>query len=271
MHGYFKRLTELLSAMSTIASVYGRGSRTRLWFRMIMAVLQPRLPRTLRATQKLDLVLEGKPFSLWVSDRTGLAAFEEVFIRGEYAVPNIPPPRTVVDAGANIGVASVYFCMRYPSARLYAVEPDADVCETLRQNLSAFPNATAHQCALSDVDGAVDFHVHPTSSIASSLQTRVSGERIVSVPSKKLDTFMREERIPSLDLLKFDVEGAEDRLLRSIKDLRCVRSYVGEIHPDLMQTSSEDIKALFVGFSVKMESISSKRFVLTATAKVLRH
>lgn len=268
---YFSRLIALFRVMRTIASVYGRGSKMLLWFKMIMTVLQPRLPRTMRSAQRLDLVLQGKPFSLWMRDRTSLAAFEEVFIHGEYLVADIPQPRTILDAGANIGVASVYFCVRYPEARLYAVEPDADVCMTLRQNLAAFPNATAYQCALADVDGAVDFHVHPTSSIASSLQSRVLGERIVSVPSKTLDTFMREEGIPSLDLFKFDVEGAEDRLLRSIKDRHSVRCYVGEIHPDLMSTSPEDIVALFAGFSVKTESISSKRFVLTATSKMLRH
>jgi FkbM family methyltransferase len=265
---YLKRLGTLLRVKQRITTVYGRGSKTLLWLRMIMIVLQPRLPRALRVPQRLDLMLDGKPFSIWMEDRTGLAAFEEVFIRGEYALADIPEPRVVVDAGANIGVASVYFCLRYPGAQLYAVEPDPGVCKTLQKNLAAFPHASVHQCALSDVDGAVDLHVHPTSSIASSLSARVYGDRVVSVSSRTLDTFRNEHGIGTIDLLKFDIEGAEDRMLRSIKDLSAVRFYVGEIHPDLVNSSLEDIIALFKEFAVTVEPIGSKRFLLTAKIKV---
>ncbi|HXK38571.1 MAG TPA: FkbM family methyltransferase, partial [Candidatus Paceibacterota bacterium] len=183
MKGVLQRLKELFSAMRKISSVYGRGPRALLWFRMILTIIQPRLPRAMRRAQRLDLQLQGKSFSIWMQDRTSLAAFEEIFIRGEYSVPDIPQSRIIMDVGANIGVASVYFCVRYPGVRLYSIEPDPDVCTVLRKNLAAYPNASVHQCALSDIDGAIDFHIHPTSSIASSLQSRVSGEKIVPVPS----------------------------------------------------------------------------------------
>lgn len=267
MNGSVKRLRELFSAMRKIASVYGRGSRGRLWFRMIWTVMQPRLPRMMRHPQRLDLAIAGKPFSLWMTDRTGLAAFEEVFIHGEYSVPNISAPRVIVDAGANIGVASVYFCVRYPGARVYAIEPDPDVCTVLRKNLAAFPNASVRECALSDIDGTIDFHIHPTSSIASSLQSRAAGERILAVPSRKLDTFMKEQGMGAIDILKFDIEGAEEQLLRSIKDRRAVYCYVGEIHPDLMQATLNDIKAFFTGFRVETLPLGTKRFLLTAIRK----
>ena len=263
---YFKRLVELFRVMHTISAVYCPGSKIPLWFSMFMLVLQPRLPRSLRTPQKLGLSFEGKPFDLWMEDRTGIAAFEEVFIRGEYAV-DIPPPRTIIDAGANIGIASIYFCLRYPSARVYAVEPNPDVLETLKKNLKVFPRASVHQCAFTDKDGTIDLHIHPTSSIASSLSARTKGGRIVSVPSRTFDTFRNEQGIGTVDLFKFDIEGAEDRMLRSIKDKNVVRCYVGEIHPDLMSTSVEEIAALFKGFMVTTEPIGSKRYLLRAIAR----
>jgi FkbM family methyltransferase len=266
MQGSLKRLRELFSAMREIASVYGRGSRTLLWYRMILAVVQPRLPSKMRNPQKLDLSMDGKPFSIWMLDRTGIAAFEEVFIHKEYSVPNVSAPRVVIDAGANIGVASVYFCVKYPEARIYAIEPDAEICKILQRNLLAYPNASAHECALSDIEGKIDFHIHPTSSIASSLQSRVSGEQITSVQSKTLDTFMKDENIHAVDLLKFDIEGAEERMLRAIKDHNVVNCYVGEIHPDLMEMSIEGIKKHFTGFRVRTVPIGKKRFLITATS-----
>lgn len=260
---YFKRLNSLVYVMRVIVRDYGRGSKVLLWFKLIMTVLLPRLPRGMRTPQRLDLAQDGKPFSVWMEDRTGLAAFEEVFIRGEYAV-DIPPPHTIVDAGANIGVASVYFCLRYPSARVYAVEPNPDVLETLKRNLKAFPHASVHQCAFTDKDGTIELHVHPTSSIASSLSARTKGEHIVSVPSRTFDTFRSEQGIDTVDLCKFDIEGAEDKMLRSIKDRKVASCYVGEIHPDLMSTSVEEIVALFSGFTVNVQPVGSKRFVITA-------
>ena len=83
---YFKRLTALFRVMHTISAVYCPGSKILLWSKMVLTVLQPRLPRSLRTQQKLELSFEGKSFGLWMEDRTGLAAFEEVFIRGEYSV-----------------------------------------------------------------------------------------------------------------------------------------------------------------------------------------
>src|SRR5437588_7740528 len=46
-------------------------------------------------------------------------------------------PQTIVDLGANIGLASLYFAERFRSARIIAVEPFAPNVELLRQNLSA--------------------------------------------------------------------------------------------------------------------------------------
>lgn len=260
---YLARLFSLLRLMQRITADYGRGSRILLWFRMFMTIVQPRLPGSLRSAQKLQLSFEGKPFDLWMEDRTGLAAFEEVFVRGEYKA-DIPQARTIIDAGANIGVASVYLLLRYPDARLYAVEPNPSLIPTLRKNLDAFPRASVHECALSDIDGTVELHIHPSSSIASSLVARARGERIVRVISRTFDTFCNEQGIEGIGLLKFDIEGAEDKLLRAIHDLKKVRCYVGEIHPDLMDTSVEEIKSLFSGFSVTLEPIGSKRYVLTA-------
>ncbi len=40
--------------------------------------------------------------------------------------------------------------------------------------------------------------------------------------------------VPRIDLLKFDVEGAEDLLFQDPAILECIDAFVGEIHPDLM-------------------------------------
>jgi FkbM family methyltransferase len=44
----------------------------------------------------------------------------------------------IIDAGANIGLATVWFAQRFPRARVLAVEPDAENFRLLKMNTAAF-------------------------------------------------------------------------------------------------------------------------------------
>lgn len=53
-----------------------------------------------------------------------VSAFVQVFADGEYDFSTERPPTAVLDGGANVGCAAVYFAHRWPAARIVAVEPD---------------------------------------------------------------------------------------------------------------------------------------------------
>src|ERR1700730_14782321 len=46
------------------------------------------------------------------------STYAEVLVRGEYAFDLPFFPRTIVDAGANIGMASIYIPYKYPQAKI---------------------------------------------------------------------------------------------------------------------------------------------------------
>ena len=48
-------------------------------------------------------------------------------------VPFVSGVKTVVDIGANVGAASVYFAMAYPDAQVYAFEPGSDPLSLLQK------------------------------------------------------------------------------------------------------------------------------------------
>ena len=56
---------------------------------------------------------------------TDVACFEKVFISKEYSSPFEYSPQVIVDAGANVGMATLYFASRYPTARILAIEPES--------------------------------------------------------------------------------------------------------------------------------------------------
>jgi tRNA G46 methylase TrmB len=76
---------------------------------------------------------------------TDIPTFNEVFYWGEYAFDIPKAPETIVDCGANIGLASVYFANRFPNAKIIAIEPEQSNFEMLQKNAAPYPNITCLQ------------------------------------------------------------------------------------------------------------------------------
>jgi FkbM family methyltransferase len=87
---------------------------------------------------ELRLHIPGYPSPIHM--RTGTsdyAVLKQVFIDCEYAI-ECSDPGVIIDCGANVGYASVYFLTRYPNARVIAVEPDPANAAVCRKNLKPF-------------------------------------------------------------------------------------------------------------------------------------
>lgn len=61
----------------------------------------------------------------------------------------------IIDAGANIGAASLWFSMQFPDAIIFAVEPDPHNARQCRRNTAAILNITVFECAVGATDGRV--------------------------------------------------------------------------------------------------------------------
>jgi FkbM family methyltransferase len=69
----------------------------------------------------------------------------------------------ILDCGANIGMATLFFKWLYPNARIDAFEPDPKTFQLLENNVKQnhLTNVATHNCALWDIDGKIDFFVDP--------------------------------------------------------------------------------------------------------------
>jgi len=69
--------------------------------------------------------------------------FREVFL---FKIYNFPwpdnPPKIIIDAGANIGLSSIFFANRFPDAMIIAVEPET-CSHCFMQNHAMFDNNVA--------------------------------------------------------------------------------------------------------------------------------
>jgi len=145
----------------------------------------------------------------------------EVLLRDQYAcLRGRAGVRAIVDAGANIGTASVDFMNQYPEARVVALEPDPGNYDLLAQNLRPYgPRAIALRRALWHTSehlsvvrgefrdgGEWSVQVKPVTGTSSS-------QGLPDVAGTSLPDLLDEFQIDRVDILKIDIEGAERLLL----------------------------------------------------------
>jgi FkbM family methyltransferase len=128
-----------------------------------------------------------------------------------------PAPR-ILDCGANIGLATLYFKRSYPRAKVTAFEADPAIHAVLRANLqqNGAADVEAVSAAIWTEAGEIAFRCEgaDSGSIAS-FAIGVQGTTRF-VPSLRLRDVLEQGPV---DLLKLDIEGAELPVLIDCKDV----------------------------------------------------
>jgi FkbM family methyltransferase len=137
-----------------------------------------------------------------------------VFCREDYRLD--ADARVVVDIGANIGVASLYFLTRSADTFVYAFEPVPQNIEAFLENTSGFRSRIElGQTAVGAASGTVSFGVEPTGKFGG---MKSKSDARIEVPCVSINEVM--ERVLSkhgqVDCLKVDVEGSEADLLSAM-------------------------------------------------------
>ncbi|HME74088.1 MAG TPA: FkbM family methyltransferase [Mycobacterium sp.] len=139
--------------------------------------------------------------------------YEQVFFDGEYDFSVKAPPKVVVDAGANIGLASIYFTNRYPQARIFAIEPEQSNFELLKANVAPYPNIVPIQAALWHRNEEINLVDPGLGKWGFMTDTKESSEGLGAtcqvVQAMTVDKIMADYGLPRIDILKIDIEGAE--------------------------------------------------------------
>lgn len=137
----------------------------------------------------------------------------------------VPEPALLLDIGANVGQFARTFLWRFPSARVWSFEPNTTVMPLLRTNAASHPQWAAVPCGLGPEDSdATLWSVRGKSGQGSlfranaELDLRVHRAEAMTVRIGPLTPARRVELgIPPLvDVIKVDVEGAEESALRGL-------------------------------------------------------
>jgi len=128
------------------------------------------------------------------------------------------PGDVLLDIGANLGYVSACFLNKCPNSSVIAIEPQPFIVNLLQQNLQQFHDRQrVFPIALSDQDGDAWFYVDPNNKGKSRLVSPAF-EGAQRIPARSTESFLKELNPKKIDLLKIDVEGHEETILRSAKD-----------------------------------------------------
>lgn len=148
------------------------------------------------------------------------ATFYEIFINEEYYGQNYSDYDLIIDAGANIGLATLYFKWISPEVRIIGFEMDEDTFVFYEKNVSinSLENVEIHRVAIGRNEGDVISHGSRRATtlnrdLARNLTEKAEPERSKVVTVKKLSDFLPDK---GHVYLKLDVEGAEVDVIKEL-------------------------------------------------------
>lgn len=180
-----------------------------------------------RRHQAGTLLFRGRPF--WYGDPFSLYwSWKEIFWDEVYRFPCSKAAPRIIDAGANLGLATLFFLHQYPGCRVTALEPDPKTFAWLQKNLATQGDEGNRvrllRAALAGRRGQRRFE--DRGGDAGRLGHGPEDSDSLQVECIVLDDLLEEP----VDFLKMDLEGAETEVLESCRNLSQVDFLFVEHH-----------------------------------------
>jgi FkbM family methyltransferase len=228
-----KRLTYTEGILSSLRFCYGSLDQyvlTRLAQRLVYKRMRGYV---LKELKKLDISMILFANSAGISQELMLKGSHEP-LSTEILMENLHEDMCLVDVGANLG----YFALQEakaigPKGVVYAIEPVPQNYFLLKHNaaLNNLKNIQFFNLAISDADGSLELFLGNASNWGSAIKTSLNSNRKITVPSQRLDTFLKDKG--KVDLVRMDVEGYETKIVEGMTETLKQKNLMlfMEIHP----------------------------------------
>ncbi|CVL13037.1 uncharacterized protein FPRN_14989 [Fusarium proliferatum] len=181
--------------------------------------------------------------------------FDEIFTQRCYDTVKLSGKPVIIDAGANIGLYTLFAKKNYPEAQVLAFEPARESGSIFNHNMSLhkLSGVELHECALGSKNETKILTFFPNTPAFSTICSdggeemldliadKVSNEiadrmrenaRQAPVSVRRLSEFLRDRGdITKVDLLKIDIEGGELNVIKGLDEdhLLSVKNIVMEL------------------------------------------
>ncbi len=143
-----------------------------------------------------------------------------IISNGEYDVPLVSEPSTVLDIGGNIGVFSLWAAQKWPKARVMAYEPWPENADSFERNCKGVDRITLARAGVRGFTGTGVMHRG---------RNRMCCSFVESMGDATQSTFVDAGDLNSFEFVKIDCEGDELNILRRL-DLSKTKALCVEVH-----------------------------------------
>jgi FkbM family methyltransferase len=168
---------------------------------------------------------------------TDIPTYKDIIEKHKYNFKEKYEPEYIIDAGANVGMAAIYFANKYKNAKIIAIEPESGNYDLLKQNTKNYANIITKKAALWNVSGEISLFDTGLGNDAFMVE---SDKAKLNTPAKNIkqtiktvtvDDIIDEFHINSIDILKIDIEGSEKEVFETsaswVNKTKCI---IVELH-----------------------------------------
>jgi FkbM family methyltransferase len=223
----------------TEISKVNRGKRLNLLFTLSKLSLKAFFQR--KGSKKVSEVFFGHRIISYEYSSL-LFLYREIFCSGDYYFKTKNSKPLIIDCGANVGAATIYFKTLFPEAAIICFEANPIIYNLLEENINnnKLINIEMHNIALYDTDKKISFFISDTKgTLMGSVRPDRDGRKEIQVQAKKLSDYIR--KIDFIDLIKIDVEGAEVNIIDDLEQAELLNKpdqYIVEYHHNINDSPS---------------------------------
>lgn len=189
--------------------------------------------------------------------------FLHIFIKREYEYKYGIEAKNIIDGGAYIGLASLFFATKFPNAKIVAIEPDISNFEVLEKNVSDYKNIYPIRKALWNEERRLvikDIGLDKWGMIVENGNQSGNGY----VLGITIDKVMEEFSFDFIDILKLDIEGSEKELFSKNFEnwLPKVKYLIIEFHDRIKPGCSELVRKIMKSYCFKEYKIGQNNLFI---------
>lgn len=176
--------------------------------------------------------------------------------------------KLIIDAGANVGSVSKDLNHWFPSSDIFAFEPVRSTFNLLVNRTHKINKIHPEQLALGATNEKIELSLNPENTINSikvrDLNHSLGTEEIQVI---RLDEFITQKELGTVDILKIDVEGFEFEVLKGCGklDINCILLEVGyereptKVHFSDVESYMEKLGYQLCGIYEIMRNLNNKK------------
>jgi FkbM family methyltransferase len=201
-------LKKLKTATKPFRKRFGFIQGTSLWFSLL----------------KEKITVPGQTFSIRVpgvkkpihlrAKTSDIEAFCQIFVHGELDIKIEQSVNYIIDAGANIGLSSIWFANQFPDALIDSLEIDNNNIFSLQLNSKDYPNINIVPKGLWSCSTTLRI-VNPDAEPWAFRVETTDDTDPLGFPATTIFELMKAREAKQIDILKIDIEGAEKEVFEA--------------------------------------------------------